>query len=321
MQDEAIKRMADTFGLRIPPKQLKWGGMVLESANAALLDQLGQPAGKGMVIVSVETDTGAADAGLKKHDLVIKVDENTIPGDAKEAAQTLRDAKADSTFDLVVMRKGKEQTIKGAKLGVATVAGPKMGVFGAAGAFPGIAPLPPLAAPPLNPGLAPPGGFAPPGIPGAGGGPGGGLPGLPGFGGGQLTGRISINRNNDKFDVDYEKDKLQITIRGKLQNNTAKAEEITVKEGEESKKYDKVADVPQAQRDTVNRLLQMVTGNPAGPAFPNVPGLPRPPGPGGAGAPGLPGLPGAPGGPGAPGAPGAPGGPGAPAPPAGAPDR
>jgi hypothetical protein len=309
MQERMMKQMAETFGLRIPPTQLKWGGMVLEPAPAALGDQLGQPAGKGMVVVSVETDTPAADAGMKKHDLVIKVNDQTTPGNAKELLQTLRDAKDDTAFDLVVMRKAKEQTIKGAKLGEASLVMQRMGPLAGAGA------LPPLAAPPLPmPPLLPPGAGGPGG---AGGLP--GFPGAPGLGGGQLRGQLSISRKNGKFDVDYEDGKLQITIRGKLENNMAKTDEISIKDGEDAdaKKYTRVNEVPQAHRDTVNRLLQMVTGNVA-PGFPGIPGgLPPgvpPPNPGADRGPGAPGLPG-----GAPGAPGAGGRPGAPGLPGGAP--
>ncbi len=278
-----MKQMARNLGLRIPPVSVKWGGMVLEPADAALLDQLDLPAGKGMVITAVDADSAAAKAGLKKYDLVVKVNAQAVPGDARELIKTLGDTKADTPVELAVVRKGKEQTLKGVKLPEATLAGgPKLaggGVGGPAGPpFPrppviGVPPQPPVGAPPIV--------GQPPFVPGG------------GIGGGvrvdALDGKISINRNNDQFDCAYQKDKLQVTVRGKVANNQATAEQITVDDGKETKKYDKVQDVPQAQRTIINRLLQMVNGGGNFPRFPVPPALP-----GAGAAPPAPGIPGRP---------------------------
>jgi membrane-associated protease RseP (regulator of RpoE activity) len=274
MREMMMKNMARNFGLRIPPVGLKWGGMVLEPADATLLAQLDLPAGKGMVVTSVEAESPAATAGLKKHDLIVKLNEQAIPGDARELLKSIGDAKADTPVDLTVVRKAKEQTLKGVKLAQAELSGgPMMGLGGPG--FP--PPAPPLPVPP--PGVGAPFPAPVPVAPGA--------PGVIGIGIGvnaqALDGRVAITRNNEKFDADYQKDKLHVTVRGKIENNQTKIDQITVDDGSKNDKYQKVEDVPPAHRTTVQRLLQMVNGNggvvapPAPPAPPGARGVPPAP--------------------------------------------
>jgi membrane-associated protease RseP (regulator of RpoE activity) len=270
MREMMIKNMARNFGLRIPPVALKWGGMVIEPADAALLAQLDLPAGKGMVVTSVEAESPAATAGLKKHDLIVKLNEQAIPGDARELLKTIGDAMANTPVDLTVVRKAKEQTLKGVKLAQAELAGgPAMGLGGPG--FPPPLPLPP-------PGVGAPVPAPVPVAPGA--------PGVIGIGIGVnaqgLDGRVAITRNNEKFDADYQKDKLHVTVRGKVENNQTKIDQITVDDGSKNEKYQKVEDVPPAHRTTVQRLLQMVNGN-GGVVAP-----PPPPPPGARGVPPAP---------------------------------
>jgi membrane-associated protease RseP (regulator of RpoE activity) len=278
MQEMMIKNMARSFGLRIPPLGLKWGGMVLEPADATLLDQLNLPAGKGMVVTEVDPESAAGKAGIKKHDLIVKIDDHAVPADARELLKVVGKDKADAPVDVALLRNGKEQTIKGAKLDVAALTGgAKMPGFGGAGGIgiglggPGVPPVPPI---PLQP----------PGV--------GPIPGVPGAAGGGVRvdvfekGQVSVKRNDDKFDADYQKDTLHITVKGKVEKNRAVPEVITVTEGTETKKYPKVQDVPQAQRAIVQQMLQMVAGNTVRPLNLSVPALPDPQGPaGGAGLP------------------------------------
>src|ERR1043166_2498915 len=112
--------MAKMMGLRVPPAGVKWGGASLETAGEALLDQLGQTA--GMVVTAVESDSAADKAGLKKHDVVIKVNDKDVARDAKEMVKALGKNEAETPIDLVVLRKGKEQTLKAVKLPEAALA-------------------------------------------------------------------------------------------------------------------------------------------------------------------------------------------------------
>jgi hypothetical protein len=278
MQDQMREQMAKVMGLRVPPAQVKWGGMVLEPADAALLDQLNLRSDQAMVVVSVEGESAAATAGLKKHDVVIKVNEQAVPGDARTLVKMLGETKADTPLELVIMRKGKEETIKGAKLAQAALA-PPPGIGAPGAGFP-----PPIAVPPL-PQLQPAPGVGAPGAPGF-----PGFPGVQGKGGIQFDGaKVSITRNNDQFEGEYKKDKLQITLRGKVEGNQARPDEITVDDGQNTKKYQKLDEVPAGQRETVSQMLQMVNGNFGG-FQPGFGAFPAPPGavPPGAVPPGAP---------------------------------
>jgi hypothetical protein len=285
MQEMMIKNMAKNFGLRIPPYGVKWGGLTLEPADATLLDQLNLPAGKGMVITTVEAGSAAAQVGLKPHDLVVKINEQAVPGDARELLKTLGDMKADTPVELAVLRKGKEQTIKGAKLAEAALSGgPRMPGAGGGGFGGAIVPLNP--APPAIPGQPPIPGRPPVPVAPPGGGFGVGGAGAGAVGpGAQVNGegaKISVSSENGKFTGDYKKDKLHVTIAGTVDNNQLKLAQITVDDGTETKKYDSVQNVPAAQRPIVQRLLQMLRGN----ARFNIPGAPVPPPGAGAFAPG-----------------------------------
>jgi hypothetical protein len=281
MMEQMREQTAKMLGLKLPPPAVKWGGMLLEPASDVLLDQLNLPTGQGMIVAKVEEDSAAAEAGLKKHDLVVKVNQHTVPADARQLLKALADVKTDAPVELIVVRKGKEQTLKAPKLPEAALATHAAPGFGG----------------PLGPGvLQPPGGFgkAPPAGPGPGAGVAPGV--LPGIPGGAAAGagaanflngaKVSVTRNNEQFNADYQKDKLHVTLRGKIDGNQTKIEEISVDDGSEAKKYTKVEEVPQANRDTVNRLLQMATGNSGifTPMPPNPPpgagaGLPNPPPP------------------------------------------
>ena len=255
MQEKMRAEMARALGVKLPPPALSWGGMTLEPAGEALLEQLNLPAGQGMVVASIDEDSAAAKAGLKKNDLVLKVNQEAVPGDARSLLKAL--GKSDAPLELVVLRKGKEQTLKAVKLPEAAMAGPGPGPalpggFAPGGLAPGAFP-PPIAR--IAPGA--PGGF-------------GRLP-IPQL---DLGSKFSLNREDDKFTADYEKDKVKITVRGKIENKEAKAEEITMKEGETTKKFEKVKDLPEAYREPIEQILRMVSGDP-GAVVPGIRGLPN----------------------------------------------
>ena len=258
MMEKMQAQMAQSMGLRVPPRGVKWGGATLEPADEVLLDQLNLPAGQGMIVTAVAADSAADKAGLKKHDLVIKVNDKAVAGDAKEVVKALGKNDADTAIDLLVYRKGKEQALKAVKLPEVALAPSGFGPMG--GPNPGIFP------PPFDPKLAGPGGFPPPFNRGPGGFqfPPAGI---------DINGmKVNITRDKDDFTGTYEKDKVKITIKGKMEGKTAKVDEITVAEGETSKKYEKVKDVPEANREAVDRLIRAINGDP-GAILPNPGGL------------------------------------------------
>jgi hypothetical protein len=78
--------------------------------------------------------------------------------------------------------------------------------------------------------------------------------------------------------ADYAKEKVQFSLRGKMEANKAKIEEITVKNGEETKKYPKVEEVPETHREAVNQIVRMLNGEPGAINQLVPPPLPPPPG-------------------------------------------
>ena len=261
MMEKMKAQMAKNLGLRVPPRGVKWGGAALEPAGDALLDQLNLPAGKGMIVTSVDADSAAGKAGLKTHDLVIKVNDKSVAGDAKEMVKALGKNDPETPVDLVVVRKGKEQTLKGVKLpevALAPTGGFGIGEGPAFPAFP-VGPGGGLKLPKIDPKI---GGF-------------GGFPFPPG--GININGmKLQLTRDKDDFNSTYEKDKLKIAIKGKMDGKTAKVDEIAITEGDSTKKYEKVKDVPEAHRETVDRIIQVINGDLA--AIAPLGGLPKFPG-------------------------------------------
>jgi serine protease Do len=72
--------------------------------------------GKGLLVTHVFPDTPAAGAGLKVHDVIVQFDGKEVGGDALDFARMVGDVKADAVVEVVVVRKGKQETIKEVKL-------------------------------------------------------------------------------------------------------------------------------------------------------------------------------------------------------------
>jgi len=85
-----------------------WIGISLRAVDPALLAQLKIEG--GVIVEDVMPDSPAAKAGLKKHDVIAKAGDTAI----KEPSDVLKavGAAKDTEMSLLVMRDGKEQTIK-----------------------------------------------------------------------------------------------------------------------------------------------------------------------------------------------------------------
>ncbi len=91
----------------LPPRRL---GVRLAPLSETLADQLGLATGKGVQIVDVEGGSAAEKAGLKKNDVLLKVDgqeANQVEGARKAVLEALK--KKEFSVDLV--RQGKQQTL------------------------------------------------------------------------------------------------------------------------------------------------------------------------------------------------------------------
>src|SRR5262249_41243212 len=147
-----------------------------------------------------EADSAADKAGLKKHDLVIKVNDKAVAGNANDMVKALGKNEAETPVDLVVLRKGKEQTLKGGKLPEVALAQPKgFGGFGGlpGGGLPGVGVFPQVDPKLFDPKLLP--GLDPKGLPGI------------DLKGGFLFPPGGLNINGAKFNVIRDKDDFTAT--------------------------------------------------------------------------------------------------------------
>jgi membrane-associated protease RseP (regulator of RpoE activity) len=86
-----------------------WLGVGLAGADDTLRSQLAVPAGEGLVVTSVETDSPAAKAGVMVNDVLLKLDgkSSTTIEALTEQLQTI----ADKSVGLELLRRGKPATL------------------------------------------------------------------------------------------------------------------------------------------------------------------------------------------------------------------
>jgi membrane-associated protease RseP (regulator of RpoE activity) len=195
-------------------------GAQVEPVSAEVADQLDLPKGQGLMVRNVVPDSPAAKAGLKAHDVILEIDGKKVPNNIGELARLLGDIKKDSAVDMVVLRKGKKETIKEVKLPEAR--GIPSGGF---------------------PGGRPPAGFAPP----VGFNPGGGF-------GAVVT---TIIQTKDHFTVRHQEGTTSITLNGTVSDGTAKIKEILIQDGVRAEKYESVDKVPEKHQDKVKKLTEI----------------------------------------------------------------
>jgi C-terminal processing protease CtpA/Prc len=81
--------------------------------NEALRTQLGLEKGKGQLITNVVKDRPAEKAGLKPHDVLLKLDGKDVPADYFGFHKLLEGVKGgDTPVEAVIVRQGKQQTLK-----------------------------------------------------------------------------------------------------------------------------------------------------------------------------------------------------------------
>jgi len=242
----------------------RWGGVRFDKASAKLQEQFGLGDKEGMVVIGFDPNSIGEAAGLKVNDVLVKINNRAVPNDVTGFALLVKDQKAEEPFDLVVVREGKEQTIKGARMpavvqnmnagrgpaglgglgGMAFGGGLQLQMFPGAGAM---NPFMPLQG---NQGLQ----ALPAGV------------------------KIVKTMNGDQFSGQYSKDDLSVSVSGKLDFGQPKVTEITIQQGKESKKYTDVGDVPAKYVAVIRQLLPGQNNGMLFPEFPALPGFPAFPG-------------------------------------------
>jgi len=88
-------------------------GITVQKPMPIIIDQLDLPVGQGIIIQEMVPNGLAAKAGLKVHDILLEIGGKSVPSVPVDFISTLRDMKADAPVDLVLLRKGRKETIKG----------------------------------------------------------------------------------------------------------------------------------------------------------------------------------------------------------------
>ncbi|WP_020476330.1 PDZ domain-containing protein [Zavarzinella formosa] len=91
-------------------------GIRIESPSPVLSAQLDLPNGQGIVCTDVPADSVAGKAGIKPHDILLEVAGKPVPSNGAEFINQLREIKADQAVDIVLLRKGRKETLRGVKL-------------------------------------------------------------------------------------------------------------------------------------------------------------------------------------------------------------
>jgi beta-lactamase regulating signal transducer with metallopeptidase domain len=220
-------------------------GVRIDKPSVTLADQLDLPQGHGIVIIRVEPKSAAEKAGLKPNDIILELDGKPVPQDGPGLVKVIRDVKADSPVEVIILRKGKKETLKELRLPEA------QNQFRIK-----VQPLQALQS--VGRGLS----RLEVDRPNQGAGR--------GIGSGHATASVTIAdtkgvfttlfRNDDRFTARHQEGTLIITLTGKTAKGKASITEIVVEDGGKTHKYDNIDDVPERYRDKVKSLAEMSEG-------------------------------------------------------------
>jgi hypothetical protein len=212
-------------------------GIHVEKPTATLAEQLDLPKDQGLVVTAVYHDMPAGKAGLKVNDVLLELGGRKVPSDPEGLAKLVGTLPADRGLDVVLVRRGRRETVTGLKLAAGPVRVRE--VFGLTQPYRALPPagVPVVPGSPYRPALPPPGVRA-----------------NPAAGGGVLT---TTFRNGDRFTSRYQEGSLIITVTGTVADGKAKVSEVHVQDGSASSTYG-MDNVPARYRDKVDHLLQGV---------------------------------------------------------------
>ncbi len=99
-----------------PSGSIVWGGVNLTTTDANMQKQRGLNEDEGLVMTSVAANSAGEKAGLKVGDVVVKINDASVPNNLDSFKEQVDNLHADQALNFVVVRNGKQETIKGAKL-------------------------------------------------------------------------------------------------------------------------------------------------------------------------------------------------------------
>ncbi len=113
---EIDRKVNPTGGTLLPVRKLNEEerlGIGTSSPATVLAQQLGLKKDVGVVIDRVDPNSVADKVGLKKYDVLVKLDGNTVTSAPFAFRKQLAQLKADTPVEAIVIRNGKEEMIKG----------------------------------------------------------------------------------------------------------------------------------------------------------------------------------------------------------------
>ena len=87
-------------------------GVRLERVPLVVADQLDLAAGRGLVAFDIIPGSAAEKAGLKVSDILLEFNGEPLTDDITEMVKKVQEAKAGEKIDIVILRKGKKETLK-----------------------------------------------------------------------------------------------------------------------------------------------------------------------------------------------------------------
>ncbi|HEX3150108.1 MAG TPA: M56 family metallopeptidase [Gemmataceae bacterium] len=209
-------------------------GVRVERPSDVLASQLDLPAGQGLVCTDVPAESVAGKAGIRPHDILMELAGKPVSSSFPDFQKAIAEVKADTAIDIVVLRKGKKETIKGVKLPEAKA---QVDLPGFPGGIDNPFPvLPPVRIP------------GPVGVP-------------PGTGTTVVAGpgeTVRVEQVNDAFTVFYTKNGVKVTIAGSKDGGVAKPESIEIEEGGKTTRAESIDKLPKEMQELAKNAMKAV---------------------------------------------------------------
>lgn len=211
-------------------------GIRVEKPNEVLATQLDLPNGQGLVCLDVPADSNASKVGIKPHDILLEVAGKPVPNDVQSFVDALKAIKPDTAIDIVLLRKGRKETLKGVKLPEAKEVA---------------ADVPALVFPKLELPRGFPMQIEAPALPS--------LPERPKVGAVVGPGEtVRVEQVNDAFTIFYAKNGVKVTIAGTKDGGTAKAESIEVDDNGKTTKAESIDKLPKEYQELAKSAMKAI---------------------------------------------------------------